>query len=147
MYGCTSPESYDVLIKNSQIVDGSGNKSYLGDIGIRADTTAGIGNLEGATGKLVIDASGLVVAPGFINMLSWAVDALIEDGKSQSDIRQGVTLEVFGEGWSMGPLNSEMKKEELERQGDITYNIEWTSLSEFRWTCRHGVDGSSVAGR
>jgi N-acyl-D-amino-acid deacylase len=130
-FGCSSPESYDVLIKNGQIIDGSGKVSYVGDIGIRADTIAAIGNLKGAVGEVEIDATGLVVAPGFINMLSWAVDALIEDGTSQSDIRQGVTLEVFGEGWSMGPLNEEMKKEELARQGDIKYDIEWTTLAEY----------------
>jgi len=131
LYGCSSTESYDVLIKNGQIVDGSGNASYTGDIGIRADTIAAIGNLQGAEGDLEIDASGLVIAPGFINMLSWSVDALIEDGTSQSDIRQGVTLEVFGEGWSMGPWNEKMKKEEQERQGDIKYEIKWTTLAQY----------------
>lgn len=131
LYGCTSPESFDVLIRNGQIVDGSGEASYTGDIGINGDTISRIGNFPGAKGELEIDATGLVVAPGFINMLSWAVDALIEDGKSQSDIRQGVTLEVFGEGSSMGPLSEEMKKEEQKMQGDIKYPISWTSLSEY----------------
>ena len=129
--GCNVPESFDVLIKNGQIMDGSGNPSYIGDVGINADTIAAIGTLKNATGKLEIDATGLVVAPGFINMLSWATESLIEDGKSQSDIRQGVTLEVFGEGWSMGPLSDKMKKEQLENQGDIKYDIEWTSLGEY----------------
>jgi N-acyl-D-amino-acid deacylase len=131
--GCTSSdtESFDVLIKNGQIVDGSGEASYIGDIGIRWDTISAIGKLSGAKGEIEIDATGLVVAPGFINMLSWAVDALIEDGKSQSDIRQGVTLEVFGEGTSMGPWTEEMKKEEQKMQGDIKYPISWTSLSEY----------------
>ena len=131
--GCTShdTESFDVLIKNGQIVDGSGEASYIGDIGIRGDTISAIGMLSGAKGEIEIDATGLVVAPGFINMLSWAVDALIEDGKSQSDIRQGVTLEVFGEGTSMGPWTDEMKKEEQKMQGDIKYPISWTSLSEY----------------
>ncbi|EPR65515.1 N-acyl-D-amino-acid deacylase family protein [Cyclobacterium qasimii] len=129
--GCTPTESFDVLIKNGEIVDGSDETSYTGDIGIRADTISAIGNLSGAKGELEIDATGLAVAPGFINMLSWAVDALIEDGKSQSDIRQGVTLEVFGEGSSMGPWNEEMKKDEQEMQGDIKYPISWTSLSEY----------------
>ncbi|WP_339714883.1 D-aminoacylase [Cyclobacterium amurskyense] len=131
--GCTShdTESFDVLIKNGQIVDGSGEASYIGDIGIRGDTISAIGKLSGAKGEIEIDATGLVVAPGFINMLSWAVDALIEDGKSQSDIRQGVTLEVFGEGTSMGPWTDEMKKEEQKMQGDIKYPISWTSLSEY----------------
>ncbi len=129
--GCNAPESFDVLIKNGQIIDGSGNPSYIGDVGINADTIAAIGTLKNATGKLEIDATGLVIAPGFINMLSWATESLIEDGKSQSDIRQGVTLEVFGEGWSMGPLSDKMKKEQLENQGDIKFDIEWTSLGEY----------------
>lgn len=112
-------------------MDGSGQTSYIGDVGINADTIAAIGKLDGAQGELEIDATGLVVAPGFINMLSWAVESLIEDGRSQSDIRQGVTLEVFGEGASMGPLNETMKEEELKAQGDIKYPIEWTSLAEY----------------
>lgn len=128
--GCTSHETYDILIKNGTIVDGSGKASYTGDIGINADTIVAIGNLN-ANGILEIDATGLVVAPGFINMLSWAVVSLIEDGKSQSDIRQGVTLEVFGEGWSMGPLNDKMKKQEKESQGDIKFDIEWNTLNEY----------------
>ncbi|SFT95319.1 N-acyl-D-amino-acid deacylase [Algoriphagus locisalis] len=128
---CSSPEKYDVLIKNGQIVDGSGSDSFIGDIGIRADTVAAIGDLSGAKAKSEIDATGLVVAPGFINMLSWATESLIEDGRSQSDIRQGVTLEVFGEGWSMGPLSEEMKVDEEKSQGDIKFPVSWTSLSEY----------------
>ena len=130
LYGCASPETYDILIKNGQIIDGSGKASYTGDVGINADTIAAIGNLN-AKGNLEIDATGLVVAPGFINMLSWATVSLIEDGKSQSDIRQGVTLEVFGEGWSMGPLNDKMKEQSIKNQGDIKYDIEWTTLAEY----------------
>lgn len=129
--GCNTSESFDVLIKNGQIIDGSGNPSFIGDVGINADTIAAIGSLENARGKLEIDATGLVVAPGFINMLSWATESLIEDGKSQSDIRQGVTLEVFGEGFSMGPLSEKMKEELLQSQGDLKFNIEWTSLGEY----------------
>lgn len=129
--GCTAPESYDVLIKNGQIADGSGKPSYTGDIGINADTIAAIGTLKNATGKVEIDATGLVVAPGFINMLSWATESLIEDGRSQSDIRQGVTLEVFGEGWSMGPLSETLKQEMPTSQGDIKYDIDWTTLDEY----------------
>ena len=128
---CSSPEKYDVLIKNGQILDGSGNPSFIGDVGINADTIAAIGKLENAVGKLEIDATGLAVAPGFINMLSWAVESLIEDGKSQSDIRQGVTLEVFGEGNSMGPLSEAMKAEDLQSQGDIKFPISWTTLNEY----------------
>lgn len=128
---CQKPQQFDVLIKNGQILDGSGNASFIGDVGINADTIAAIGNLENAVGTLEIDATGLAVAPGFINMLSWAVESLIEDGKSQSDIRQGVTLEVFGEGNSMGPLSEAMKADELKSQGDIKYPISWTSLKEY----------------
>lgn len=128
---CSQPKNFDVLIKNGQIVDGSGSPSYIGDLGINADTIAAVGNLEKATGTMEIDATGLAVSPGFINMLSWATESLIEDGRSMADIKQGVTLEVFGEGWSMGPLNESMKKEEQESQGDIKYDIEWNSLNEY----------------
>ncbi|MBO0329932.1 N-acyl-D-amino-acid deacylase family protein [[Muricauda] lutisoli] len=128
---CSQPQHFDILIKNGQIVDGSGKPSYTGDVGINADTIAAIGDLGDATGTQEIDASGLVVAPGFINMLSWATESLIEDGRSMADIKQGVTLEVFGEGWSMGPLNEAMKKEEQESQGDIKFDIEWNTLNEY----------------
>lgn len=127
---CSSPITYDILIKNGTIADGSGNTTYIGDIGINADTIAAIGNLN-AKGNTEINATGLVVAPGFINMLSWATESLIVDGKSQSDIRQGVTLEVFGEGWSMGPLTDVTKKQMQENQGDNKYNIDWSTLDEY----------------
>ncbi len=130
-WGCSSPEQYDVLIRNGNIFDGSGEPSFRGDIGIRADTIAGIGRLNKAKASSVIDADGLAVSPGFINMLSWAVESLIEDGRSQSDIRQGVTLEVMGEGESWGPLNERMKKDLKASQGDIKYDIEWTTLGEY----------------
>ncbi len=128
---CNTVAPYDILIKNGRILDGSGNASYLGDIAINADTIVAIGTLEKATGTLEIDAEGLAVAPGFINMLSWANESLIEDGRSQGDIRQGVTLEVLGEGSSMGPLTAAMKKEMKEGQEDITYEIPWTTLGEY----------------
>ena len=128
---CSTVAPYDILIKNGRILDGSGNASYLGDIAINADTIAAIGTLDKATGTLEIDAKGLAVAPGFINMLSWANESLIEDGRSQGDIRQGVTLEVLGEGSSMGPLTAAMKKEMKEYQEDITYEIPWTTLGEY----------------
>jgi N-acyl-D-amino-acid deacylase len=131
LIGCSSSETYDVLIKNGQIVEGSGNASFIGDVGINADTIAAIGSLNYAKGTLEIDAKGLSVAPGFINMLSWANVSLIEDGRSQGDIRQGVTLEVLGEGHSMGPLTEEMKKEMLVNQQNITYDITWTTLGEY----------------
>ncbi|NHF61253.1 D-aminoacylase [Flavobacteriaceae bacterium TP-CH-4] len=131
LLGCTEQQTYDILIKNGQLVDGSGETPYLGDIAINADTIAAIGNLDKARGKKQIDATGLTVAPGFINMLSWANVSLIEDGRSQSDIRQGVTLEVLGEGSSMGPLNEAMKSKMKENQGDIKYDIPWTTLGEY----------------
>ena len=131
LWGCSSHETYDVLIKNGQIIDGSGSPSFKGSVGIKADTIAGVGDLQNARGRTEIDATGLVVAPGFINMLSWANESLIEDGRSQSDIRQGVTLEVLGEGESMGPLNEKMKKDLVESQGDIKYDVGWTTLGEY----------------
>lgn len=112
-------------------MDGSGKPSYIGDLGINADTIAAIGNLSSAKGTQEIDATGLAVAPGFINMLSWAGETLIEDGRSMGGIKQGVTLEIFGEGWSMGPLSESMKKQEEEKQGDIKYDIEWNTLGEY----------------
>ena len=123
-------QTYDVVIKSGQIYDGSGRLSYIADVGIKDGHIAAIGQLRPDAGE-VIDAQGLAVAPGFINMLSWANESLIEDGRSQSDIRQGVTLEVMGEGWSMGPLNEEMKRDMRESQGDIKFSIEWTTLGEY----------------
>lgn len=128
---CSTNTDYDIILKNGTIYDGSGNVSFTGDIGISNDTIAAIGDLSNATGKNIKDLQGLAVAPGFINMLSWANVALIEDGRSQSDIRQGVTLEVLGEGSSMGPLNDTMKLKMVENQGDIKYDIKWTTLGEY----------------
>ena len=127
---CSAPTNYDILIKNGTIADGSGNATYIGDVGINADTIAAVG-VKNATGTTEIDATGLVVAPGFINMLSWATESLIEDGRSMSDIKQGVTLEVMGEGWSMGPLSEKMKQENPTAQGDIKYEVDWTTLDEY----------------
>jgi N-acyl-D-amino-acid deacylase len=139
-YGCSTPPKFDILIRNGQIFDGSGSPSFIGDVGINADTIAAIGNLKNATGNNEINANGLAVAPGFINMLSWACESLIEDGKSQSDIRQGVTLEVFGEGDSYGPLNDKMKKDLKDTQGDIKYEIKWTTLGEYlEYLAKKGV--------
>ncbi len=128
---CSSDGKYDVLIRDGRIYDGSGSPSFIADIGINADTVAFIGDLKRAKGVTEIDASGLAVSPGFINMLSWANESLIEDGRSQSDIRQGVTLEILGEGDSMGPLNEKMKAEMKNSQGDIKYDIGWTTLGEY----------------
>jgi len=128
---CSSPATYDVLIKNGYVLDGSGSKGFMGDVGINADTIAAMGDLSDAKGNMEIDATGLTVAPGFINMLSWANVSLIEDGRSQSDIRQGVTLEVMGEGRSMGPLNETMAREMKEGQQSITYDIPWNTLGGY----------------
>ncbi len=129
--GCQPTTEYDVVVRGGGIYDGSGGTPYVADLAISGDSIAFIGDLREARGRVEIDAAGLAVAPGFINMLSWATESLIEDGRSQSDIRQGVTLEVFGEGSSMGPLNDDMKAERLRRQGDIKYDIVWTTLAEY----------------
>ena len=130
----------DLVIHNGTIYDGSGTTPFAGDVAIEGDRISATGALHGVRGRVEIDASGLAVAPGFINMLSWANKSLIEDGRSQSDIRQGVTLEILGEGWSMGPLNEAMKKEMVEQQGDIKFDIEWTTLDEYlEYLVRRGV--------
>jgi len=134
-----SPKTYDVVITSGRIYDGSGGASYSADVGIKDGHIAAIGQLQ-PEADVVINAQGLAVAPGFINMLSWANESLIEDGRSQSDIRQGVTLEVMGEAWSMGPLNEKMKQEMRESQGDIKFSIEWTTLGEYlEYLVRKGV--------
>jgi N-acyl-D-amino-acid deacylase len=97
---------FDLIVRGGTVYDGSGGTPYPADLGIRGDAIAAIGDLSGATAATSIDATGLAVAPGFVNMMCWANESLIEDGRSQSDIRQGVTLEVMGEGESMGPLNA-----------------------------------------
>lgn len=140
MGACSKMVEYDLLIRNGEIYDGSGGAPFRGDIAVNGDTIAAIGNLSTARGRMEVDAQGLAVAPGFINMMCWANESLIADGRSQSEIRQGVTLEVLGEGNSMGPLNEKMKVEEKERQGDIKYDIEWTTLREYLdFLVRRGV--------
>jgi N-acyl-D-amino-acid deacylase len=128
---CKQQQQYDTIIRNGTVYDGNGKEPINADIAINADTIAFIGDLKDAKAKNEVDANGRAVAPGFINMLSWANESLIEDGRSQSDIRQGVTLEVMGEGWSMGPLNQRMKERELKGLGDIKYNIEWNTLAGY----------------
>jgi N-acyl-D-amino-acid deacylase len=129
--GTPSRPVYDLVLRGGTIYDGSGETPYVGDVAIRDDVIVAIGDLGLTTGKDEIDVSGLAVAPGFVNMMCWANESLIEDGRSQSDIRQGVTLEVMGEGGSMGPLNAAMKEELVRQQGDIRYDIEWTTLGEY----------------
>ncbi len=128
---CSPKTEYDLLIRNATIYDGSGAAPSTGEVAINADTIAAIGALNNARGKQEIDAKGMAVSPGFINMLSWATETLIIDGNSQGDIRQGVTLEVFGEGWSEGPLNDRMKEESKAQQGDLKFDIAWTTLGEY----------------
>lgn len=123
--------AYDVVIHRGTIYDGSGNPPSVADIGVMGDEIVAIGDLSAARGKTDINASGMAVAPGFINMLSWANESLIQDGRSQGDIRQGVTLEVFGEGSSMGPLTEKMRRELIEQQADIKYEVPWTTLGEY----------------
>lgn len=131
---------YDVVIRNGTVYDGSGAEAVVGDVAIQGDTIVSVGGPIAGRGDVEIDARGMAVAPGFINMLSWATESLIEDGRSQSDIRQGVTLEVMGEGGSMGPLNDEMKQEMIEQQGDIKFDIEWTTLAEYLdYLVRRGI--------
>jgi N-acyl-D-amino-acid deacylase len=122
---------YDVIIRRGNIYDGSGGAPFTGDVAILGKRIAAVGRLEEDRGRLELDARGLAVAPGFINMLSWACESLIEDGLSQSDIRQGVTLEVMGESFSYGPLNEAMKEEMRQRQSDIRFEIAWTTLDEY----------------
>ena len=121
--------AHDVVIRGGTIYDGSGGRPFAADVAIDGDRIVAVGAAP-ERGRTEIDASGLAVAPGFINMLSWATTSLIADGRSQSDIRQGVTLEVFGEGWSLGPVNDAMRREQTEQQGDIKYDITWTTLAE-----------------
>lgn len=122
--------AYDLIIRGGTIYDGSGKPPVVGDVAIKDDRIVAVGKIDG-TAKTEVAAKGMAVAPGFINMLSWATESLIADPKSQSDIRQGVTLEVMGEGSSMGPMNATMKRQETERQGDVKYPIEWTTLGDY----------------
>ncbi len=126
-------EPADVWIRNGLVCDGSGGAPFKGSVVIRGDRIEAV-LADGAPppdARTVIDARGRVIAPGFVNMLSWSTESLIEDGRSQGEIRQGVTLEVMGEGFSMGPLNEAMKAEMLEQQGDLKFAVEWTSLNEY----------------
>ncbi len=128
---CGQAPVYDVIVRGGTIYDGSGAAPVVGDVAIDGDSVVAVGEIGRATGRTEVDGAGLAVSPGFINMLSWATETLIEDGRGLSDVTQGVTLEVFGEGVSMGPLDAEMKAELESRQGDITYEVAWTTLGEY----------------
>lgn len=131
LQSCNRPDHYSVIIRNGIVYDGNGGEPFLADIGINRDTIAFIGDLKAAEADSIVDASGKAVTPGFINMLSWATESLIEDGRSQGDIRQGVTLEVMGEGMSMGPLTPQLKTLMEKDQGDIRFPVSWNTLGEY----------------
>nr|MBA3634619.1 amidohydrolase family protein [Acidobacteriota bacterium] len=140
IFAQTKPQVFDVLIKNGTVYDGTGTPGKRVDVGIRADKIAAIGDLSKAKAQTIIDAKNLAVAPGFINMLSWSTESLIVDGRSLGELKQGVTTQIMGEGWSMGPLNDRLKKLTVAEQGDIKYSIEWTTLADYlKYLERRGV--------
>ncbi len=124
-------EEFDVIIKGGTVYDGSGSEGQHLDLAIKGDRIAGVGDFKSAKAKATVDATGLAVAPGFINMLSWSNESLIQDGRSQSEIRQGVTTEIMGEGESMGPVNDRVREHMLREQKDIKYEIKWNTLAEY----------------
>src|SRR6266513_3006366 len=126
-----NPTDFDVVIRGGTVYDGTGAEPKHADVAIRKDRIAGIGDFKTAKAKTVVDANGLAVAPGFINMLSWSNESLIQDGLSQSEIRQGVTTEIMGEGESMGPVNDRVREHMLREQADIKYEIKWNTLAEY----------------
>ncbi len=126
-----NPAGFDIVIKGGTVYDGTGAKPRHADVAIRGDRIAGIGDFGKAQAKNIVDATGLAVAPGFINMLSWSTESLIQDGRSQSEIRQGVTTEIMGEGESWGPVNERVREHILRQQKDIKYDIKWNTLAEY----------------
>jgi len=122
---------YDVIIRGGTVYDGSGRKPVKADIGITGDSIVMVGNLGGAKATSTIDATGLAVSPGFINMLSWSTESFLIDGRSLGELKQGVTTQIMGEGWSMGPWNDQMKKQMKADQADMKYDIGWTTLAEY----------------
>ena len=136
---CSSPEpGADVVLRGGTIYDGSGGPPVVGDVAIQGDSILAVGDIGDLAGAVEVDVTGRAVAPGFINMLSWATESLLEDPRGLSDLvqglsdlMQGVTLEVFGEGNSMGPINGAMREEMLESQGDLTFDVPWTSLGDY----------------
>jgi len=124
-------QDFDVIIKGGAVYDGTGGEVQRVDLAIKSDRIAGLGDSKDASAKTIVNASGLAVAPGFINMLSWSTESLIQDGRSQSEIRQGVTTEIMGEGESMGPMNDRVREFMLKQQADIKYDITWKTLTEY----------------
>src|ERR1043165_5355033 len=133
------PAAFDVIIRGGDVYDGAGGPPVHADVGITGDRIAAIGDLEAATAPAIVDALGLAVAPGFINMLSHSEASLIVDGRSMSELKQGITTQIFGE-FSMGPLNEEMKQRIIANQGNVKFDIQWTTLSEYlTWLEKHGI--------
>jgi N-acyl-D-amino-acid deacylase len=136
---------YDVLIRGGTVYDGSGQPPRQVDVALRGDRIAAVGDLAGASAKTIVDAKGLAVAPGFINMLSWSTDSLLADGRGQSEIRQGVNTQIMGEGWSWGPVNDAIKKRMKAEQVDIKYEIEWNTLGEYLYFLQRKGISQNVA--
>lgn len=129
--GGASPRTYDLLIRGGEIYDGSGAPAVRGDVGVRGDRIVCVGRCPAGAANTTIDAAGKAVSPGFINMLSWSNEALLHDGRGLSELKQGVTLQVMGEGSSMGPWSDAQKAADLRRQGDVKYDIAWTTLDQY----------------
>ncbi len=142
---CRAAEAFDVLIRGGTVYDGTGGPPRRADVGLRGDRIAAVGDLAGATAKTVVNARGLAVAPGFINMLSWSTDSLLADGRGQSEVRQGVTTQVMGEGWSWGPVNPAIKKRMKAEQVDIKYDIEWNTLGDYLYFLQRKGVSQNVA--
>lgn len=142
--GCNPETKYDIIIRNGLIYDGNGGTPYKADIAINADTIAFIGQIKNASAKNEIDANGKAVAPGFINMMGHSEESLFQDGRAQSDIRQGVTTEIFTES-SFGPLNAKMKNQFQKNQGDIKYDVSWNTLGEYMNTLEHKGISCNIA--
>src|SRR5437773_1633181 len=135
-----APGDFDVIIRGGTVYDGTGAEPRQADVAIRGDRVAGVGDFKSAKARTVIDANGLAVAPGFINMLSWSTESLNQDGRSQSELRQGVTTEIMGEGESMGPVNDRVREHMLRAQADIKYDIKWNTLAEYlQYLEKHGI--------
>lgn len=145
LISCRPAEHYDTIVRNGMIYDGTGNAPYKGDIAIAADTIAAIGNLSGAEAAAYLDAKGMAVSPGFIDMQSQSMISLLQDGRSMGAIHQGVTLEIFGEGSSEGPYTDSMKAMEQRDQGDIKYNVSWRTLKDYLQTLQKKGVSTNVA--
>ena len=140
--GCAivSAQDFDVIIRNGDVYDGGGGAMRHVDVAIQGDRIAGLGDYSKASAKTIVNANGLAVAPGFINMLSWSTESLIQDGRSQSELRQGVTTEIMGEGESMGPVNDRLREYMVKNQSDIKYEISWNTLAEYlQFLEKHGI--------